>query len=231
MSQVERTEGLEEKKVFQKLLSKYQKIDIKPEEILLRKVSVLDDAFLLDLMFTLLERIFDIKHYKIGSESVLNNEYWAVKYGPNREAIVDVIGKLADGGILDQFRREQELMENVVHQAVLKMFFDTALYSVNPEDEEYPDSDEDEAKNAGKIRTGPSEELLRKRGTKMYQRFALQKFGHEVKTLKLRDLVILGFLLFVGITLALSTFTLQRAYNKYFTYKMRYIKSAFISVS
>lgn len=176
----------EKNPTFASLYSHYEKqYDINPQDIFLKKVNLLDDAVILERLFDMLAKSYNVPYYKLSPVALHNKEYWAVKNGPNAPKIRQAINQLMDAGIVDLFSRQQELIEADASRRVVKLFFDAALYE---EDEEDDDDEDDEEYN--------KKDTLIERGSKLYAKIAIEndlgKFGPQ--PLKTENLFVLAWL-------------------------------------
>ncbi|XP_021946267.2 uncharacterized protein LOC110844388 [Folsomia candida] len=76
----------------------------KPDHIVKGKFNMLEDEVMLKVIFAIMKNRYAVHHYQIAKDVIVNNEYWAVKYGPRTRRIVEIIGRLVNGGITDHFR-------------------------------------------------------------------------------------------------------------------------------
>lgn len=196
--------------VFQTLLSKYEKhLDVRPQEVLGGTVNFLDDAFLVKSLCLLLVISYNVLHYKVGS-TLANPEYWAVKYGPHSHGMLNVLGRLMQAGISDQYKKEQDLMEMMVSRRILKIYFDSVILQGSAGSEDYDDEEkEDDSKK---------EEQNEKRRQSKFKTMRLKQFGLEVInngpiSLKMWNLAMPFILLVVGLSLSIFTFVGQQLYK------------------
>lgn len=94
-----------EKSVYQKLLKKYNRRtapDI--DHVLSGKVNIMDEGELLKIMFEILEQKYGLRGYKIGTESIVNDVFWAVKHSEVSTGIRETLRIIISSGIGNHFR-------------------------------------------------------------------------------------------------------------------------------
>ncbi|OXA60072.1 hypothetical protein Fcan01_04936 [Folsomia candida] len=179
----------------------------KPDHIVKGKFNMLEDEVMLKVIFAIMKNRYAVHHYQIAKDVIVNNEYWAVKYGPRTRRIVEIIGRLVNGGITDHFRSQQELMEYAASQNVLKVYF-AQFYADADGDPENDYQDED-------IHTDSLKEKM-----SWFQRMKsnLGKFQADLSavpiSLSIRHFQIIWILLATGTFVSLASFAYESLHKK-----------------
>lgn len=77
-------------------------------------VSILAESFLLDSVCNILDNQFGGRYYELSKESIKNKRFWSVLDGPYQASILSVYDRLRDGGILEHFQAQQDMVDYYV---------------------------------------------------------------------------------------------------------------------
>lgn len=92
--------------VFVKLVKKRTRgaEHLDPVFIIKGKVNIIDDGTVLTALITMLERKFQITHFRMGKSVVVNPEFWGIKRSRHEDGVVKTLRQLASSGVLDHFK-------------------------------------------------------------------------------------------------------------------------------
>lgn len=82
------------------------------------------DSFLLLSCIRVFERIVGGRFYEVSTDSVENRLYWAVSPGPWHTGVIGTMRRLRDGGILNYFAAQQDVVDySLVGDDLIRNFF------------------------------------------------------------------------------------------------------------
>jgi len=201
IAEYNRSNSHKDKKVFKTILEKYHRPRSAPgKELIQGRVCILDDAFIMQMIPESFEKFYGGSMFGLSSDFVENMEFWSVKKGqvftvPALHALYN----LADSGILEYHRNQQEIADRTIGSHLLGnfVFHNEFLF----------DEDEDES-----IMTYWSEQLRR-----------------GPVSLKLKHIYVLLLLLAVGLSIGVLSFIIESCVCKTRIKKrrisQRYLKS------